>query len=158
MNRLTYIWIGAGLVVSIAWFIIFGEKKTIGGLFGLTLVITPIVFMVCGALFALAILIAIGLSSWASSRPKDRSVVSTHADLTDELLAKYSDESYPEHPDEDLDRPIYIAPGIYEGRLIEWERPTTRCSRSTLLRWCSPFVTRGCGVGSTSSPMILIPK
>ena len=46
--------------------------------------------------------------------------ISTHVDLTDELLAKYSDESYSEQLDEDLDRPIYIPPGIYEGRLIEW--------------------------------------
>ena len=38
--------------------------------------------------------------------------ISTHVDLTDELLAKYCDESYPEHPDEDLDRPIYIPPGF----------------------------------------------
>ena len=46
--------------------------------------------------------------------------ISTRVDLTDELLAKYNDESYPEQPDEDLDRPIYIPLGIYEGRLVEW--------------------------------------
>lgn len=75
MNRLNYIWVGAGLVVSIVWFIVFAEKKTIGAFFGWTLVITPIVYMVCAALLALAMLIGIGLSSRPSSRAKYRSVV-----------------------------------------------------------------------------------
>ena len=41
-------------------------------------------------------------------------------DVTDDILSEYSDEMFSEALEEDLDRPVYIDPGIYKGRLIEW--------------------------------------
>ena len=41
-------------------------------------------------------------------------------DITDDILSEYSDEMFSEALEADLDRPVYIDPGIYKGRLIEW--------------------------------------
>lgn len=46
--------------------------------------------------------------------------IETGFDVTDEILGEYSDEMFSEALEEDLDRPVYIDPGIYKGRLIEW--------------------------------------
>ena len=46
--------------------------------------------------------------------------IETGFDVTDEILGEYSDEMFSEALEEDLDRPVYIDPGIYKGRLIAW--------------------------------------
>jgi hypothetical protein len=41
-------------------------------------------------------------------------------DIVGEILAEYGGDSVLISEEADLDRPVYIDPGIYKGRLIEW--------------------------------------